>query len=94
MKAETIKYMVLAGKQNEAFSKAQGYQEMEVYAESLEELNEREALKIAQYFEGVNNHKKAGVYYEKANKYSNALDCYLRVGSLDAGWRRQFGRSH
>jgi hypothetical protein len=94
MKAETIKYMVLAGKQNEAFSKAQGYQEMEVYAESLEELNEREALKIAQYFEGVSNHKQAGLYYEKAGKYSNALDCYLRVDSANRGRRREPGRGN
>ena len=86
LKAETIKYMVLAGKQNEAFSKAGIFQEMDIYANSLEEMNEKEALKIAQYFEGVNKFKQAGLYYEKANKFTNSLDCYLQAGddSLDA----------
>lgn len=80
MKAETIKFLVLAGKLNEAFSKASLYQEMEKYAESLEELTKPEALKIAQYFEGVNKFKNAGIYYEKAGKYSNSLECYLLAG--------------
>lgn len=80
MRAETIKFMVLAGKHNDAFSKAQVYQEMDMYADSLEEMNEKEALKIAQYYEGVSKFKHAGMYYEKATKYTNALDCYLQAG--------------
>jgi WD repeat-containing protein 19 len=66
MRAETIKFMVLAGKHNDAFSKAQVYQEMEMYANSVEDLNEKEALKIAQYYEGVSKFREAGTYYEKA----------------------------
>lgn len=80
MRGETIKFMVLAGKHNDAFSKAQVFQEMEMYANSVEDLNEKEALKIAQYYEGVSKFKLAGTYYEKAGKYSNALDCYMQAG--------------
>ena len=80
MKTDAIKFLVLAGKQNEAFSKAQVYQEMDIYANSLEELTKEEALKIAQYFEGVNKYKNAGIYYEKAGKYSNSVDCLLNAG--------------
>lgn len=64
---EAIKFLVLAGKHNEAFNKAQVYQEMESYADSLEEVTEAEALKIAQYFEGINNHHNAAKYYELAH---------------------------
>ena len=39
---------------------------MESYAESLEELTEAEALKIAQYFEGINSFHQAAKYYESA----------------------------
>ena len=86
LKADTIKFMVLAGRQNDAFAKAQVYQEMDAYASSLEEMTEKEALKIAQYFEGINKFKQAGTYYEKAGKFSNALDCFIQTGdeNLDA----------
>jgi WD repeat-containing protein 19 len=86
MKGDTIKFMVLAGKQNDAFAKAQVYQEMETYANSLEEMTEKEALKIAQYFEGVNKFKQAATYYEKAGKFTNSLDCFIQSGdeNLDA----------
>jgi WD repeat-containing protein 19 len=80
MRAETIKFMVLAGKHNDAFSKAQVFQEMEMYASSLEDLNEKEALKIAQYYEGVSKFRLAGTYYEKAGKHTNAMDCYVSAG--------------
>lgn len=80
MKGDEIKFMVLAGKQNEAFTKAQSYQAMEEYANSLEEMSEQEAFKIAQYFEGINKHKEAGIYYEKAGKFSNAVGCFLLGG--------------
>lgn len=83
-KADTIKYMVLAGKQTEAFSKAQIYQEMDMYADSLDELTEKDALRIAQYYEGIGKARKAGNYYEKAEKYTNALDCYLQNEGDDA----------
>lgn len=80
MRGETIRFMVLAGKHNDAFSKAQIFQEMEMYANSVEDLNEKEALKIAQYYEGISKFKQAGIYYEKAGKYTNALDCYMQAG--------------
>ena len=53
---------------------------MESYADSLEEVTETEALKIAQYFEGINNHHNAAKYYEIAQQYNNSLNCYLNAG--------------
>lgn len=85
MRTEVIKYLVLSGKHSEAFQKAQIYQEMQSYAESLDEMSETEALQIAQYFEGINDFKQAGKYYESAEHYTNSLTCYMNAGeeSLD-----------
>lgn len=80
MRKESILFLVYAGKQSEAFSKAGVYQEMEAYADALEEVTEEEALKIAQYFEGINNYKEAGRFYEIAEQFNNSLEAYLNAG--------------
>jgi WD repeat-containing protein 19 len=72
MKKEAIGFLVRAGKKTDAFNKAQIYQEMESYAENLEEINAQESLKIAQYYEGKDDYKRAGKYYETSGQYNNS----------------------
>jgi hypothetical protein len=72
MKKEAIGFLVRAGKKTDAFNKAQIYQEMEAYAENLEEINAQESLKIAQYYEGKDDYKRAGKYYETSGQYNNS----------------------
>ena len=69
-----------AGKKTDAFNKAQIYGEMESYADSLEEITPQESLKIAQFYEGKDDYKRAGKYYETAGQYNNSLKCYMAAG--------------
>jgi len=80
MKKEAIGFLVRAGKKSDAFNKAQIYQEMEAYASNLEEITAQESLKIAQYYEGKDENKLAGKYYEQAGQYNNSLKCYISAG--------------
>ena len=53
---------------------------MESYADSLEEITAQESLKIAQFYEGKDDYKRAGKYYETSGQYNNSLKCYMAAG--------------
>jgi WD repeat-containing protein 19 len=82
-KKEAIEFLIMAGKRDEAFVIAQSHEEMEEYAKvilKIDERNNEENLKIAQYFEGKSQSGKAAKHYEKCENYNKSLKLYMAEG--------------
>lgn len=82
-KKEAIEFLVLAGKREEAFIIAQSHQEMDEYAKiilKVDEKNNEEHLKIAQFYEGKSQWGNAAKHYEKSENYNKALKLYIHEG--------------
>ncbi|EGR31945.1 WD repeat protein [Ichthyophthirius multifiliis] len=79
---EHVEFMILAGKKEEAFLKAQQYNVMDSYADNMKEFTLEERLRIAQFYENQAIWLKAAQHYEQTKNPMKSLKLYFKAGDM------------
>jgi WD repeat-containing protein 19 len=79
-KIDAIEFLLMAGKNDEAFNIAVSTNNMDGYVKTLKEVTPDEGLRIAQFWEGKGELGKAAKQYENSGQNLKALKLFIQSG--------------
>ena len=83
-KKKAIIYYIMSGRRFEAFQKAKQEDLIDEYCENVKEIEEKECLIIALYYEKKKKYSKSGFYFEKCQEFEKALINYIKAKDYDS----------
>ncbi|RHY33017.1 hypothetical protein DYB32_001946 [Aphanomyces invadans] len=84
--AAAIDFLLLANREDDAFQLAQAHNEIDAFTKTIgDTISVERALKIAQHYEQIQSHARAGEYYQVCGNYHKALRLFLQCGEAELG---------
>jgi len=79
-----IEFLLIANKYDDAFRLAQQHGQMEIYTGILgDHISAEDSLKVAHYYEKLQDFGKAGKFYSLCGQYSRALKLFFQCGDRE-----------
>ena len=79
-----IEFLMMANKSEDAFNLAQSHSQVDVYASLLgDNIAGEDALRVAHYYEKIQDLGQAGKYYALCSQYQRALKLFIQCGDRE-----------